>query len=87
MDTGDLLLAYSDGVVEAQSPDGEFFGEERLARVLASCDPAPSAAVAAVLEAVDEFAGDTPPYDDITLVAARWVGPASTGETRRGPST
>lgn len=42
---GDQVLFYSDGVVEARSPDGEFFGTERLVdlvvRNLAAGLPAP----------------------------------------------
>jgi serine phosphatase RsbU (regulator of sigma subunit) len=30
------LVLYTDGVVEARSPDGSFFGEERLASLLRS---------------------------------------------------
>lgn len=30
LEPGDLLVLYSDGVVEARSPQGEFFGAERL---------------------------------------------------------
>jgi len=32
----DYLLLYTDGVVEARSPDGTFFGEERLSALLRS---------------------------------------------------
>ncbi len=68
--SGELLLAYSDGVVEACSPSGEFFGSERLAAVLSGCPVEPDAAVERVLAAVEEFTQGGPQYDDMTLVAA-----------------
>jgi sigma-B regulation protein RsbU (phosphoserine phosphatase) len=72
MSPGDLLLAYSDGVVEAQSPEGEFFGEERLIRALADSPPhSPRAAVEHVLERIACFTCGHTPYDDLTLLAAR----------------
>ena len=69
LEPGDLILGYSDGVIEAQSPAGEFFGDERLAETLSRAPGEPEAAVAAVLAAVAEFTRGAEPYDDITLVA------------------
>jgi serine phosphatase RsbU (regulator of sigma subunit) len=71
---GDLLLAFSDGVVDARSPDGELFGEDRLHEVLTGCPTDPRLATDRVLEAVEDFSRGNVPYDDVTLVAARWLG-------------
>jgi sigma-B regulation protein RsbU (phosphoserine phosphatase) len=69
LDPGDLVLGYSDGVVEARSPGGEFFGSERLLEVLAGSPAEPDEVVRRVLAAVDAFTGGHEPYDDLTLVA------------------
>ncbi|MCC6678388.1 MAG: PP2C family protein-serine/threonine phosphatase [Phycisphaerales bacterium] len=74
LEPGDLLLFYSDGITEARSPNGEFFGVTRLDHVLrALSQPAsPGAAVQAIRDAVDTFSGPAPPTDDQTLLAVRW---------------
>jgi serine phosphatase RsbU (regulator of sigma subunit) len=72
LEAGDLLVAYSDGVVEAQSPNGEFFGEDGLARILCEAPNDPEAAVQHVLEEIKIFTDGHTPYDDVTLVAASW---------------
>lgn len=69
LEAGELLLAYSDGVIECQSPEGEFFGEERLRQVLAEAPGTPEQAVQSVLAALDRFAAGRPAYDDLTLLA------------------
>lgn len=69
VELGELIVAYSDGVIETISPDGEFFGEERLRATLALCPPEPELAVLSILEALDDFAQGQPAYDDLTLVA------------------
>ena len=74
---GELLLAYSDGVVEAQDPDGEPFGQERLEAVLAGAAAEPQAVVDAVLGALDDFTRGEPAYDDVTLLA---IGRPQTAE-------
>ncbi|MFH1177426.1 MAG: PP2C family protein-serine/threonine phosphatase, partial [Acidobacteriota bacterium] len=71
---GDLLVLYSDGVTDAQNPAGEYFGEERLFSLLARVDTEPERAVEQVIGEVEAFTAGADPYDDITLVAARWVG-------------
>jgi sigma-B regulation protein RsbU (phosphoserine phosphatase) len=69
---GDLVVAYSDGVVDAQSPDGRFFGEDRLAQTLENAPAEPQAAVNFILEEIDAFTCGHRPYDDVTLLAAAW---------------
>jgi serine phosphatase RsbU (regulator of sigma subunit) len=72
LEVGDLIVAYSDGVVEAQSPSGDFFGEERLARSLAEAPADPQDAVNFLLEEIEAFTCGHTPYDDVTLLAASW---------------
>ncbi len=69
MGDGDVVVAYSDGVIEAMSPEGEFFGSARLKHVIAAAEPDPQQIVEGVLRALDGFTEGRAPYDDITLVA------------------
>ena len=67
---GELLLAYSDGVTDARSPEGEFFGEQRLEDVVASTVTLdPDDLVSQVLAAVKAFTRGGLLYDDVTLLA------------------
>ena len=66
---GDTVFLYSDGVSEAMNREGEEFGLERMAEVLANVPTDnPRAVNDAVFEAVRTFAGDTPQSDDITCL-------------------
>jgi phosphoserine phosphatase RsbU/P len=68
---GDTLVLYTDGVTEAQSDEGEEFGEERLARLLREHASLPAPALLqATVDAVQKFSGREQ-EDDITLVVAR----------------
>ncbi|WP_298405955.1 GAF domain-containing SpoIIE family protein phosphatase, partial [uncultured Chloroflexus sp.] len=64
---GDVLLFYTDGITEAMNAERELFGDDRLAAVLrATHHQTPAEIVAAVLAAVNAFAGDAPQADDMT---------------------
>ena len=69
LDPGDLVLGYSDGVVEAQSPEGELFGQERLEEILRGESATPQALVDEILAALERFTRGEAPYDDVTLLA------------------
>ena len=71
---GDVLLLYTDGVTEAINPEGELFGESRLKDVLSAHQNQTTAEIIdAVLGAVNEFAGNQPQEDDITLLVLKAV--------------
>ena len=74
LDSGDVLLLYTDGSEEAANADGEMFGEQRLhATLIAGASGSAAEIVASVHDAVHEFCGDVPLEDDLTLVAIKVV--------------
>jgi PAS domain S-box-containing protein len=68
---GEALVFYTDGVTEARSPDGEFFGEERLRRLLRSCSDLDAAAIAARIKNVVLDFQDGYPRDDLAILVLR----------------
>lgn len=70
--TGDCLVFFTDGLTEARNEEGHFFGDERLLETMASrsWDEADQL-LQAIVGAVDDFTGPTPPSDDLTLVVIR----------------
>jgi phosphoserine phosphatase RsbU/P len=69
---GDILVAFTDGVTEAQNHAGQFFGEERLLKALVAAHPTTAAAaLQAIRNALAEFTADAPQFDDITILAIR----------------
>ncbi len=69
---GDVLVLYTDGVIEALNAGGEFFGDERLREVLAAVDGLSAAAVRdRIVENVRSFTGAEGLADDLTVVVVR----------------
>ena len=69
--SGDLLIAYSDGVTEPENDFGEF-GEDRLLEVVRRYRHEPLDVISAeVMRALDAWIGGGEQPDDITVVLAR----------------
>ena len=71
---GDMVVFFSDGIVDAENADHEMFGTDRLDKVLQD-QPCPTAAstVEAVLQAVTDFQAGTEHFDDETVVVLRVI--------------
>jgi hypothetical protein len=71
---GDVLVLYSDGLIEATSPAGEEYGESRLRELLATAGAgSPDDIRDAILASASAFLGPAPPRDDVTLVVAKFA--------------
>jgi phosphoserine phosphatase RsbU/P len=68
---GDLLLLYSDGLIEAESAAGDDFGLDRLVTVMAAHRDGAAPAVSACLGHLRAFTGPAALADDLTLLAIR----------------
>jgi serine phosphatase RsbU (regulator of sigma subunit) len=64
---GDRLLLFTDGVVEAENCDGDFFGGEGLEAALAS-----EFSLATLFSSLDAYRGQTPLNDDCTALCLRY---------------
>ena len=66
------LFMYTDGAVDARSPEGEAVGVERLASLAAShSDAEPDHAIAAMQDAITTFAAGAALLDDLTMAWAK----------------
>lgn len=72
---GDAMVAVTDGVTEARSPQKDEFGDQRLGTLLEAMPSSPCGElVEAIAKAVREFRGSLPQQDDMTILAFRWRG-------------
>ncbi len=80
--SGDLLVLYTDGLIEARDAEGRDYGDERLSRLVAEVaraagDRRPPAPVTAremrdaILGDLSNFKGDSEQLDDMTVVVLR----------------
>ncbi len=66
---GEIVLIYSDGLIETRNAAGEFFGEERLRTLLpGSCKCGADELGERLVAACDRFQGYAPAHDDLSLV-------------------
>ncbi len=72
LNPGDFILLYTDGVTDVTNAHEQDFGMERLQRVILDHRHAPAADVMAALEqAIGDFAGSTAPFDDMAMVVIK----------------
>ena len=82
LESGDCLILYSDGIVEAMNAGGEEFGEDRLAAVVQENAGTRADEIRdVILNAVDTFMGEAAAHDDRTLVVAAYQGCTSQRDT------
>ena len=85
MDSGDMLFLYTDGVPEANNTHEELFGVERMMDALESGmrearadGPSDRTDLKAFLGCfrarIDEFSGDAPQFDDLTMMCVEYRG-------------
>ena len=74
LEAGDILLAYTDGIVEPENVYGEMFGEDRLKDLAIKYARADSTElIARTMEAVTQWTGSSELQDDMTMVVARRI--------------
>ena len=74
---GDYLVLYTDGITEAHDQELDEFGDGRLLAAITCQDDACVETIhRRVHAAVQEFVGDAPQFDDLTLVLVGRQAPA-----------
>jgi len=74
---GDKVILYTDGIIEYQNNDGEYFGEDRLSSILnRSRKENVEALLDGILHSIVDFGKGREFQDDITLIAIEYKGTA-----------
>ncbi len=72
LEPGDFILLYTDGVTDAMNANEQYFGKERLQQViLRVCELPAEEILLAIERAIQDFIGDTEPFDDVTMLVIK----------------
>ena len=73
---GDTLYVYTDGVPEATNQKNELYGTDRMVNILnRNKDVEPKLLLEKIRTDIEDFVGDAPQFDDITMLAFYYYGP------------
>ncbi len=72
LEKGGTLFLYTDGVAEATNAQNELFGTDRMIEALnKNADASPTDLLNNMKQAVDEFVGEAPQFDDLTMLGLK----------------
>jgi sigma-B regulation protein RsbU (phosphoserine phosphatase) len=74
VEPGDLLLIYTDGVVEAVNEAGDEYGFDRLHSFVGETPGSSAEFQQQLLDSIERFTAGAPQYDDITCLIVRFSG-------------
>ena len=75
LEKGDIVFLYTDGATEAMNVQSEFFSDDRLKKALSRLkDVNLVELLHGVRAEIDGFAGEAPQFDDITMLALKFIG-------------
>ena len=75
LEKGDGIFVYTDGVPEATDAHEEMFGNQRMVAALNKyMNRNSEGLLRGVRSEVDQFVGDAPQFDDLTMLAVRYYG-------------
>ncbi len=82
LEPGDLLVMFSDGIVEARAPDTTMYGTQRLRELVAKAGTGSAdELLASILEDLGDFRAGVAQDDDVTLVVLQVALPGCSGRT------
>jgi sigma-B regulation protein RsbU (phosphoserine phosphatase) len=72
--SGDILVFYTDGVIEARNEYLQEFGEERLKKIIIRNAHKPAHLIKdAIIQSVNEFVHTAPKHDDLTMIIVKTI--------------
>ena len=75
IEKGGSLFVYTDGAPEATSADEELFGTDRMLAALNIVQSSePNELIGSVKERIDQFVGEAPQFDDLTMMCINYTG-------------
>jgi sigma-B regulation protein RsbU (phosphoserine phosphatase) len=81
LESGDLILAFTDGVQDAINENDESFGKERILEVLRNSDLSPNLLIQEIDNQRQLFIDGAKQFDDITMLAMKRAGQKNSNDT------